>query len=299
MRMTHTLFAIAAPLLFASLAPAAELSPVTLRAAAQRGLALLEKTSPTFIKKGGCNSCHNQMLPAAAQAFARRRGIPTGETIAQLSPDYVRELAAHHVGGRLKVAPEHTDPGVLEVMKKPAIDNFGTFDRVTWACDARDLLVEPDLRGRGGDADAWNSNGINFAFELNNGAIAGPAVPTPSAIGGGLPGRAVNQLEKHQALCPVGGLATAQLAAQFPSPLGDHFGAQSLNECVVGCVCSQGLLRHLNAAVCTAARTKAIGSRTGPVFPLSGSQAAWAAGRGSRSRRASTVRASHMSVRAT
>jgi uncharacterized radical SAM protein YgiQ len=49
--------------------------------------------------------------------------------LAQLSPEYLRELAAHHVGGHLKVAPEHTDPHVLAVMKKPDIDNFGTFAR--------------------------------------------------------------------------------------------------------------------------------------------------------------------------
>lgn len=47
--------------------------------------------------------------------------------LAQLSPEYVGELAAHHTGGRLKVAPEHTSPGVLELMKKPSIDNFGVF----------------------------------------------------------------------------------------------------------------------------------------------------------------------------
>jgi uncharacterized radical SAM protein YgiQ len=47
--------------------------------------------------------------------------------LAQLSPEYVRELAAHHTGGRLKVAPEHTSPDVLELMKKPPIDNFGAF----------------------------------------------------------------------------------------------------------------------------------------------------------------------------
>ena len=29
------------------------------------------------------------------------------------SPEYMRELAPHHVGGHLKVAPEHTDPNVL------------------------------------------------------------------------------------------------------------------------------------------------------------------------------------------
>jgi uncharacterized radical SAM protein YgiQ len=50
--------------------------------------------------------------------------------LAQLSPEYVRELAEHHVGGRLKVAPEHTDPGVLERMKKPSINNFGQFARM-------------------------------------------------------------------------------------------------------------------------------------------------------------------------
>jgi uncharacterized radical SAM protein YgiQ len=49
--------------------------------------------------------------------------------LAQLSPEYVRELAAHHVGGHLKVAPEHTDPTVLGLMKKPDIDNFGVFAR--------------------------------------------------------------------------------------------------------------------------------------------------------------------------
>lgn len=47
--------------------------------------------------------------------------------LAQLSPEYVRELAEHHTGGRLKVAPEHTSPKVLELMKKPSIDNFGQF----------------------------------------------------------------------------------------------------------------------------------------------------------------------------
>jgi uncharacterized radical SAM protein YgiQ len=47
--------------------------------------------------------------------------------LAQLSPEYVRELAEHHVGGRMKVAPEHTDPTVLATMKKPSIDNFDQF----------------------------------------------------------------------------------------------------------------------------------------------------------------------------
>jgi radical SAM superfamily enzyme YgiQ (UPF0313 family) len=47
--------------------------------------------------------------------------------LAQLSPEYVRELAEHHTGGRMKVAPEHTDPNVLATMKKPSIANFDQF----------------------------------------------------------------------------------------------------------------------------------------------------------------------------
>ena len=47
--------------------------------------------------------------------------------LAQLSPEYLQELAAHHVGGHLKVAPEHTDPNVLGLMKKPTNDNFESF----------------------------------------------------------------------------------------------------------------------------------------------------------------------------
>jgi uncharacterized radical SAM protein YgiQ len=47
--------------------------------------------------------------------------------LAQLSPEYIRELAAHHVGGHLKVAPEHTDAHVLGLMKKPENDSFERF----------------------------------------------------------------------------------------------------------------------------------------------------------------------------
>ena len=47
--------------------------------------------------------------------------------LAQLSPTYMKELAKHHVGGLLKVAPEHSDPEVLRLMKKPDAENFENF----------------------------------------------------------------------------------------------------------------------------------------------------------------------------
>jgi len=49
--------------------------------------------------------------------------------LARRSPEYMRELATHHVGGHLKVAPEHVDSKVLDLMKKPGQDDFLGFDR--------------------------------------------------------------------------------------------------------------------------------------------------------------------------
>ncbi|HEX5277925.1 MAG TPA: YgiQ family radical SAM protein, partial [Fluviicoccus sp.] len=46
--------------------------------------------------------------------------------LAVRSPEYVRELVTHHVGGYLKIAPEHTEGGPLSKMMKPGI---GAYDR--------------------------------------------------------------------------------------------------------------------------------------------------------------------------
>jgi radical SAM superfamily enzyme YgiQ (UPF0313 family) len=50
--------------------------------------------------------------------------------LARRSPEYMQELVKHHVGGHLKVAPEHTDPDVLMKMRKPANDDFELFTEV-------------------------------------------------------------------------------------------------------------------------------------------------------------------------
>jgi len=47
--------------------------------------------------------------------------------LAVLSPKYVEELAQHHVGGYLKIAPEHTQEGPLNKMMKPGIGSFDKF----------------------------------------------------------------------------------------------------------------------------------------------------------------------------
>ncbi|HTN75433.1 MAG TPA: YgiQ family radical SAM protein [Pirellulaceae bacterium] len=47
--------------------------------------------------------------------------------LARNSPEYMEELAKHHVGGHLKVAPEHTDATVLNLMRKPKNNDFEKF----------------------------------------------------------------------------------------------------------------------------------------------------------------------------
>jgi uncharacterized radical SAM protein YgiQ len=42
-------------------------------------------------------------------------------------PLYFQELVAHHVGGLLKVAPEHTSDSVLQLMRKPGASSFERF----------------------------------------------------------------------------------------------------------------------------------------------------------------------------
>jgi uncharacterized radical SAM protein YgiQ len=47
--------------------------------------------------------------------------------LAVQSPEYVKELVQHHVGGYLKIAPEHTEGGPLSKMMKPGIGSYDRF----------------------------------------------------------------------------------------------------------------------------------------------------------------------------
>jgi uncharacterized radical SAM protein YgiQ len=49
--------------------------------------------------------------------------------LANLDQGYIDELAAHHVGGHLKVAPEHVDADTLYLMKKPGVDVYLDFEK--------------------------------------------------------------------------------------------------------------------------------------------------------------------------
>lgn len=50
--------------------------------------------------------------------------------INQTAREYTKELIEKHVSGRLKIAPEHTNPEVLNIMRKPSFSLFYKFKKV-------------------------------------------------------------------------------------------------------------------------------------------------------------------------
>ncbi|GAB4293793.1 MAG: YgiQ family radical SAM protein [Methylophaga sp.] len=84
---------------------------------------------------GVCKNLNTDHTPLIS-LYKRARSLPGIKKVliasglrydlAVLSPEYVRELVTHHVGGYLKIAPEHTEEGPLSQMMKPGI---GTYDK--------------------------------------------------------------------------------------------------------------------------------------------------------------------------
>jgi len=61
--------------------------------------------------------------------------------LAVQSPAYIKELVTHHVGGYLKIAPEHTEAGPLSKMMKPGI---GAYDRFKQLFDAAAVAAKKE-----------------------------------------------------------------------------------------------------------------------------------------------------------
>ncbi|MBK8636842.1 MAG: YgiQ family radical SAM protein [Chromatiaceae bacterium] len=77
--------------------------------------------------------------------------------LAVRSPAYIRELATHHVGGYLKIAPEHTEAGPLALMMKPGIgayDRFKTlFDKYSREAGKEQFLIPYFIAAHPGTRD--------------------------------------------------------------------------------------------------------------------------------------------------
>ncbi len=73
------------------------------------------------------------------------------------SPEYLQELITHHVGGYLKIAPEHTEQGPLDTMMKPGIDTYDRFkrefDRYSKAAGKEQYLIPYLMAAHPGSTD--------------------------------------------------------------------------------------------------------------------------------------------------
>jgi len=73
------------------------------------------------------------------------------------SPEYIRELATHHVGGYLKIAPEHTEDGPLNKMMKPGIGTYHRFkelfDKYSKAAGKEQYLIPYFIAAHPGTTD--------------------------------------------------------------------------------------------------------------------------------------------------
>jgi uncharacterized radical SAM protein YgiQ len=79
--------------------------------------------------------------------------------LALRSGKYIAEIAKHHTGGLLKVAPEHTEQSVLKLMKKPPIEQFEAFckqfQKASQAAGKEQYIVPYFIAGHpGSDLDA-------------------------------------------------------------------------------------------------------------------------------------------------
>ncbi|MBK7507594.1 MAG: YgiQ family radical SAM protein [Comamonadaceae bacterium] len=99
--------------------------------------------------------------------------------LAVQSPEYVKELVQHHVGGYLKIAPEHTEQGPLTKMMKPGIgtyDKFKTlFDKFSLEAGKKQFLIPYFIAAHPGTTD---EDMMNLAVWLKKNGFRADQVQT-------------------------------------------------------------------------------------------------------------------------
>ena len=94
---------------------------------------------PSCVYPGICpnlNTSHAPLIQLYRKARALRgvKKILIGSglryDLAVESPEYVKELVTYHVGGYLKIAPEHTEGSPLSMMMKPGIGSYDRFKQM-------------------------------------------------------------------------------------------------------------------------------------------------------------------------
>ncbi len=99
--------------------------------------------------------------------------------LAVQSPEYVKELVQHHVGGYLKIAPEHTEQGPLSRMMKPGIGSYdkfkAMFDKYSAEAGKKQYLVPYFIAAHPGTSD---EDMMNLALWLKKNGFRADQVQT-------------------------------------------------------------------------------------------------------------------------
>jgi uncharacterized radical SAM protein YgiQ len=103
------------------------------------------------------------------------------------SPAYVKELVTHHVGGYLKIAPEHTEDGPLTKMMKPGVGSYekfrSMFEHFSQKAGKKQYLIPYFIAAHPGTTD---EDMLNLALWLKRNSFKPDQVqsfyPTPMAV---------------------------------------------------------------------------------------------------------------------
>src|SRR5581483_1723832 len=121
---------------------------------------------PSCVYPDVCHNLKTDHTPLI-QLYRRAREVPGVKKVliasglrydlAVKSPAYVKELATHHVGGYLKIAPEHTEQGPLSKMMKPGMGAYykfkELFDKYSQAAGKKQYLVPYFIAAHPGTTD--------------------------------------------------------------------------------------------------------------------------------------------------
>ncbi len=107
--------------------------------------------------------------------------------LAVTSPEYVKELVQHHVGGYLKIAPEHSEENVLSKMMKPGMGSYDKFkemfERFSKEAGKKQYLIPYFIAAHPGTTD---EDMLNLALWLKHNNFRLDQVqtftPTPMAM---------------------------------------------------------------------------------------------------------------------
>jgi uncharacterized radical SAM protein YgiQ len=165
---------------------------------------------PSCVYPGICPNLNTDHEPLI-RLYRKARAIPGIKRVliasglrydlAVRSPAYIRELATHHVGGYLKIAPEHTEPGPLAAMMKPGIGSYDRFkqlfDRFSREAGKEQYLIPYFIAAHPGTSD---EDMLNLALWLKRNGFRPDQVqaflPTPLATASAMYHTGLNPLKK-------------------------------------------------------------------------------------------------------